>query len=127
MATIMIVDDSMMMRRNLKKILVQAGHEVICEASNGNEALAAFKRHQPDLITMDINMPIMDGIEAVKKIREVNPNAAIVMISAHNEQSRVYEAIKSGAKNYIVKPIRSDKVVSVVNEVMTKIREAQNT
>jgi two-component system chemotaxis response regulator CheY len=121
----MIVDDSMMMRRNLKKICTQAGHDVICEAANGNEALTAFKRHQPDLITMDINMPVMDGIEAVKKIREVNPRAAIVMISAHNEQSRVYEAIKSGAKNYIVKPIRADKVISVINEVLAKSKEAE--
>ena len=118
MAKILIVDDSMMMRRNLRKILTEAGHEVVGEAENGSEACAAFGEHKPDLVTMDINMPVMDGIEAVKRILIDFPEANIVMISAHNEQNRVYQAIKCGARNYIVKPVRYDKVVTVVNQVL---------
>ncbi len=118
MARILIVDDSKMMRRNLRKIITSAGHEVVADVSNGSEALTAYAEHKPDLITMDINMPIMDGIEATKRILVDFPAAAIVMISAHNEQSRVYEAIKQGAKNYIVKPVSADKVQAVIEKVL---------
>ncbi|MCD6249296.1 MAG: response regulator [candidate division Zixibacteria bacterium] len=120
MARILIVDDSKMMRRNLSKILMDAGHEVVAQAEDGSQACSAFAEHQPDLVTMDINMPIMDGIQAVKRIIVDFPDAEIVMISAHNEQSQVYEAIKFGAKNYIVKPIKAQTVVSVVNKILAK-------
>ena len=103
MAKILIVDDSKMMRRNLRKILAEAGHEVVAEAEDGSDACKAYAEHRPDLVTMDINMPVMDGIEAVKRILVDFPEANIVMISAHNEQNRVYQAVKCGAKNYIVK------------------------
>lgn len=127
MARILIVDDSKMMRRNLVKILTDAGHEVVAQVENGSEACAAFAEFQPDLVTMDINMPVMDGIEAVKRIIVDFPEAVIIMISAHNEQNRVYEAIKSGAKNYIVKPIRADKVTSIINKAMSQTPAAQPT
>lgn len=119
MASILIVDDSRVMRKNLNKLLSQAGHEVVAEAGDGSEACVLYERHKPDLVTMDINMPVMDGLEAVKKIMTDHPDAKIIMISAHNEQSRVYEAIKNGAKNYIVKPVRGEKVTSVVSEVLS--------
>jgi len=120
MAKILIVDDSKMMRKNLKKILVQSGHEVVEEAATGMEACSAYDLHKPDLVTIDINMPEMNGIETVKRILESDPGALIVMISAHNEQSRVYQAIKAGAKNYIVKPVRADKVIFVVEQVLSQ-------
>ncbi len=120
MARILIVDDSKMMRRNLVKILTDAGHEVVAQAEDGSEACAAYAENRPDLVTMDINMPVMDGIEAVKRIIVDFPEAIIIMISAHNEQSRVYEAIKCGAKNYIVKPIRSGTVVATIEKALSK-------
>ena len=118
MATVLIVDDSKMMRRNLRKILTEAGHQVVGEATNGAEALSEYANTKPDLVTMDINMPVLDGIEAVKRILIDFPEARIIVISAHNEQSRVYQAIKSGAKNYVVKPIAANKVIDVINAVL---------
>lgn len=118
MATVLIVDDSKMMRRNLRKILTEAGHQVVGEATNGAEALSEYANTKPDLVTMDINMPVLDGIEAVKRILIDFPEARIIVISAHNEQSRVYQAIKSGAKNYVVKPIAANKVVEVIDNVL---------
>jgi two-component system chemotaxis response regulator CheY len=107
-----------MMRRNLRKILTEAGFEVVAEAANGAAACEEYGKHHPDLVTMDINMPVMDGIESVKRILVDFPEARIVMISAHNEQSLVYQAIKLGAKNYIVKPVSSEKVLAVVSKVL---------
>lgn len=121
MARILIVDDSKMMRRNLAKILTDAGHEVVAQAENGSEACSEFAEHRPDLVTMDINMPVMDGIEAIKRILVDFPEAVIIMISAHSEVSRVYEAIKCGAKNYIVKPISSGNVISTIDKVLSKV------
>jgi two-component system chemotaxis response regulator CheY len=120
MARVLIVDDSKIMRRSLVNIITKAGHEIVAEAENGSEACEAFALYQPDLVTMDINMPVMDGIQAVKRIIVDFPEAIIIMISAHNEQSRVYEAIKCGARNYIVKPIRAEKVMSTIDKVLGK-------
>ncbi len=127
MARILIVDDSKMMRRNLVKILTDAGHEVVGQAEDGSKACLEYAKNQPDLVTMDINMPIMDGIETVKRILIDFPEAAIVMISAHNEKSQVYEAIKCGAKNYIVKPISSQLVISVIDKTLAKIKASANS
>jgi two-component system chemotaxis response regulator CheY len=118
MARILIVDDSSMMRRNLRKVIEDAGHSVVAEISNGSDACVAYEQHQPDLVTMDITMPYMDGIEAVKTIVEVFPNARIVMISAHGQEDKIYKAIKAGAKSYIVKPIRPVKVATVIDQVL---------
>ncbi|MBD3258442.1 response regulator [candidate division GN15 bacterium] len=127
MAGILVVDDSKMMRRNLKKLLTEAGHEVVAEADNGSEAVSAFGQFKPELVTMDINMPVMDGIEAVRRILVDFPEAIIVMISAHNEQNRVYQAIKCGAKNYIVKPVRADKLLMVIDQVLKQSQPADKT
>jgi len=119
-ATVLIVDDSKMRRRDLRKILTEAGHQVVGEATNGAEALSEYANTKPDLVTMDINMPVLDGIEAVKRILIDFPEARIIVISAHNEQSRVYQAIKSGARNYVVKPIAANKVIEVIDNVMRR-------
>ncbi|AEC52048.1 chemotaxis response regulator [Pyrococcus sp. NA2] len=119
MARILIVDDAAFMRMLLKKILTQAGHEVVGEASNGREAVEKYKQLKPDLVTMDIVMPEMDGITAVKEIMKIDPNAKIIMITAVGQEAKVMEALKSGAKGYIVKPFQAQKVIEEVNRVLS--------
>ena len=118
MAKVMVVDDSLMMRRNLTNLLQQIGHEVVAEEKNGLLAFNNYEKVSPDLVTMDVTMPVMDGITAVKKIINSFPDAVIIMISAQNQQSMIYSALKSGAKNYILKPIRADKLKTVINEAL---------
>lgn len=117
-ARIMIVDDSMIMRRNLKTILTQAGHSVVAESSNGKEAVIEYEKYVPDLVTMDITMPIMNGIEAVKRIISKFPEANIIVISALDQRNMVFEALENGAKHYIIKPITPDNVLLVINTVL---------
>ncbi|AFK22137.1 response regulator [Pyrococcus sp. ST04] len=119
MARILIVDDAAFMRMLLKKILTQAGHQVVGEASNGKEAVEKYKQLKPDLVTMDIVMPEMDGITAVKEIMKIDPNAKIIMITAVGQEAKVMEALKSGAKGYIVKPFQAQKVIEEVNRVLS--------
>lgn len=118
MAKILVVDDSSIMRRNLSAILTSAGHDVIAEASNGEQAVKEYKRAKPDLVTMDITMPELDGIAAVKKIISLDPDAKIVIISALEQKFMVLSAIQNGAKHYIIKPFIPDKVIAVVNAVL---------
>ena len=107
MAKILIVDDAAFMRMMIKDILTKNGYEVVAEAANGVEAVELYKSHQPDLVTMDITMPEMDGIEAVKQIKAVNPAAKVIMCSAMGQQSMVMDAIKAGANDFIVKPFQA--------------------
>lgn len=123
MARIMIADDAMIMRRNLGLILEKAGHEIVAEASNGDEAYEGYGKYQPDLVTMDITMPVMDGLAAVKKIISSYPNAKIIVISAQGNKYFVMEAIMNGAASFIVKPIDSKKVIKVVNKVLNIVEE----
>ncbi|WP_306614073.1 response regulator [Paenibacillus sp. GD4] len=125
MATILIVDDSILMRRNLKMMLTEAGHQVVAEASNGIEAYKEYAKHMPDLVTMDITMPVMSGIDAVKKIIATYPAANIIMISALDQKSMVFEAIQNGAKHYILKPITMDKILETIDDVLKIHREEQ--
>ncbi|WP_309299320.1 response regulator [Paenibacillus sp. YYML68] len=118
MANLLIVDDSILMRRNLRMMLTEAGHNVVAEAANGIEAYKEYAKHQPDLVTMDITMPVMNGIEAVKKIIATYPEANVIMISALDQKSMVFEAIQNGAKHYILKPITVEKIVETINEVL---------
>jgi len=118
MANILIVDDSVIMRRNLKSMLVQAGHTIVAEATDGLEAYREYGRHLPDLVTMDITMPVMNGIDAVKKIIATYPDANIIMISALDQRNMIFEAIQNGAKHYILKPITVEKILETVNAVL---------
>lgn len=118
MAKILIVDDSAIMRRNLSNILRNGGHEIIGEACNGMQALGEYENSHPDLITMDITMPLRDGIEALAKILGKHPDAKVIMISAINQKAKVFEALKLGAKNYIIKPFAAEKVINTVNQVL---------
>jgi len=119
MAKVLIVDDAAFMRMLVKKILVQAGHQIVGEAGNGKEAVEKYKELKPDLVTMDIVMPEMDGISAVKEIMKIDPNAKIIMITAVGQEAKVMEALKSGAKGYIVKPFQAPKVIEEVNRVLS--------
>lgn len=110
----MIVDDMAFMRQMLKLILVDHGFSVICEAENGKEAINMYKNYKPDVVTMDISMPVMDGIEALKGIKGFDMNAKIVMCSAIEQQKIVFEAITAGAKDFVIKPFRSDRVVEAL-------------
>lgn len=119
MAKILIVDDSSIARRNLASILADAGHTIVAEASNGEAAYKEYEKHLPDLVTMDITMPILDGIGTVKKIIKYYPDANIIMISALDQKNMVLSAIQCGARHYIIKPFTGNKVLSVVDEVLT--------
>jgi two-component system chemotaxis response regulator CheY len=116
--TVLLVDDAAFMRMMLKKMLVKEGFEVIGEAENGKEAIEAYKELTPDLVILDITMPIMDGIEALKGIKIENPKANVVMCSAMGQQAMVMEAIKNGAKDFIVKPFKSDRVIESLNKAL---------
>jgi len=118
MANILIVDDSLVMRKNLKAILFEAGHTIAGEATNGKQAIAMYEEIHPDMVTMDISMPNLSGIEAVKGIIKFDPNAKIIMVSAVNQKHMVFKAIEAGAKHYVVKPIKADRLMSVVQEVL---------
>ncbi|MFC0214656.1 response regulator [Paenibacillus chartarius] len=118
MATILIVDDSILMRRNLRMLLTEAGHTVVAEASNGMEAYKEYAKHEPDLVTMDITMPVMDGLESLKKIIVTYPHAKIIMISALDQKNMVFEAIQNGAKHYILKPITLEKILETISLVL---------
>ncbi|MFD0671215.1 response regulator [Cohnella sp. GCM10027633] len=119
MAKIMIVDDAAFLRAMLKDILVQAGHEVVTEAGNGKEAIERYMAFKPDVVTMDITMPIMEGVEAVKEIRRIDPKANIVMCSAVGQKHLIIEAIQNGAKDFIIKPFHSTRVLEAVSKALS--------
>jgi len=115
---ILVVDDAAFMRMMIKNILSKNGYEVVGEAENGAVAIEMYKKLQPDLVTMDITMPEKDGIEGVKGIRAVDPKASIIMCSAMGQQAMVMEAIKAGAKDFIVKPFQQDRILQAVEKVL---------
>lgn len=114
---VLIVDDAAFMRMKLKDILEKNGYTVVGEAQNGSEAVELFQEIQPDLVTMDITMPEMNGIDALKKIKEINSNAKVVMCSAMGQQGMVMDAIRSGAVDFIVKPFDTNRVIDSLDKV----------
>lgn len=118
MAKVLIVDDAAFMRMMIKDILEKNGYEVLGEASNGLKAVELYKKERPDVVTMDITMPDMDGIEAVKAIRLFDPSAKVIMCSAMGQQSMVMDAIRAGAKDFIVKPFQPDRVLEAIRKVV---------
>ena len=107
---ILITDDAMFMRFNLKKILASFGFTDVIEATNGQEAVQQYTAHKPDLVLMDITMPVMDGISAVRAIRSNHANAKIIMCSAMGQKQMIIEAIQAGAKDFIVKPFQPERI-----------------
>ena len=115
---ILIVDDAAFMRMMIKDILTKNGYNVAGEAENGAKAMEKYNELKPDLVLMDITMPEVDGIQALKNIKASDPNAKIIMCSAMGQQAMVIEAIQSGAKDFIVKPFQADRVLEAVNKVI---------
>ena len=115
---ILICDDAAFMRMMIKDILTKNGYNVVGEAENGAKGVEKFNELKPDLVLMDITMPEMDGIEALKKIKASDPGASVIMCSAMGQQAMVIESIQSGAKDFIVKPFQADRVIEAVQKVV---------
>lgn len=115
---VLIVDDAAFMRMMIKDILTKNGYNIAAEAENGKIAVDKYNEVKPDLVLMDITMPEMDGIQALKAIKGNDPNAAVIMCSAMGQQAMVIEAIQSGAKDFIVKPFQAERVLEAVKKVI---------
>ncbi len=115
---ILIVDDAAFMRMMIKDILTKNGYNIAAEAENGKVAVDKYNEVKPDLVLMDITMPEMDGIQALKGIKSIDPNACVIMCSAMGQQAMVIEAIQSGAKDFIVKPFQAERVLEAVRKVV---------
>lgn len=115
---ILITDDALFMRVTLKNILTKNGYEVAGEATNGRESVELYKSLKPDLVTMDITMPELDGIKALREIRQFDSNAVVIMCTAMGQKNLVMEAVQAGAKDYIIKPFQPDKVLESVQKLI---------
>ncbi len=115
---VLVVDDAAFMRMMVKDVLSKNGYEIVGEAENGQKAIEKYKELTPDLVIMDITMPEVDGIQAVKEIKAHDGNAKIVMCSAMGQQAMVIESIQAGAKDFIVKPFQPDRVLEAVKKVI---------
>lgn len=118
---ILIVDDSLIMRKNLERNLKILGHEIVAEADNGLQGIELYKSLHPDLVTMDITMPGMDGITAVKKIKEIDDKTNVIMITSHGQEAMVMDALKSGAKGYMLKPVTPDKLREAIGRIFPEL------
>lgn len=118
MAKILIVDDSRTSRRMLKNVLMELGYEDIEEAVNGEEGFIRYKELKPDLVTMDITMPVMDGIEGLELIKKYDPDAKVVMISAAGQRDKMFKAVKYGAAEFITKPYEKEEVGKIIKGIL---------
>jgi two-component system chemotaxis response regulator CheY len=125
MLNILVVDDSLIIRKTLVEEFQKMGHKVVAEAKGGREAMELYELFKPDLVTMDITMPVMNGIAAVKEIKRFHSDAKIVMITSHGEEKMVMQAIKNGARGYILKPITKDKLDEVISKVFSAEEEEE--
>lgn len=121
---ILLVDDSRTIRNIQKNTLKTLGHTDVMEAADGLEALAAIEQQRPDLMLVDWNMPNMDGITLVRKVRESDQTLPMIMVTTEAEKSRVLEAVKAGVNNYVVKPFTADTLAEKINQTMTKMAAA---
>lgn len=117
MKRVLIVDDAMFVRLTLKMMLEKNGFEVVGEAENGTDAVEQFQQLRPDIVTMDITMPEVNGIDALKQIRAIDGNANVVMVSAMGKEALVMEAIMAGAKDFIVKPFTEENAIKVLSKI----------
>ncbi|TQR37209.1 response regulator [Lysinibacillus sphaericus] len=118
MPTVLVVDDTLFMRVAISNMFSEWGYEVVGNAGNGKEAVAMYRELQPDLVTMDVTMPVMTGIEAVKEIIPEFPDAKIIMITALGQQKLIVEAIESGAKDFMTKPFEPERLKAVVDQLL---------
>ena len=117
MLKILVVDDSLIIRKKVTKLVEKLGHEVLYDAKNGQDALDSYTKNKPDLVTMDITMPDMDGITAVKEIMKIDANAKIIMVTSHGQEDMVIKSIQAGAVGYMLKPVTEDKLATAIGEV----------
>jgi two-component system, chemotaxis family, chemotaxis protein CheY len=117
MARILVVDDAAFMRRMVSDVLTSGGHEVVGEAADGNEAVERYKELRPDVMTLDITMPEKDGLTALRELIAIDPSATVVMCSALGQESKVLEAVKAGAKDFIAKPFEAQRVLTAIEKV----------
>ncbi|WP_282600090.1 response regulator [Patulibacter sp. SYSU D01012] len=118
MANVLVVDDAAFMRKMLSDVLTKAGHEVRGEAANGADAVKQYQELRPELVTLDITMPEMDGLEALREIIALDPSARVIMCSALGQESRVLESVKLGARDFVVKPFTPDSVLTAVEKAL---------
>ncbi|MDE6914717.1 MAG: response regulator [Lachnospiraceae bacterium] len=117
MSTVMIVDDSKTSRSILKSILTKRGYEVIAEAEDGQEGYDKYCELHPDYVTLDITMPVMDGIETLVKIKEYDPGAKVIMVTAAGQKSKMLDAIKLGAAEFVTKPFETDQIIGIMGSI----------
>lgn len=120
MLKVLLVDDSLIIRKKITAILEKLGHEAVFDAKNGQEAIDAYNKFKPDLVTMDITMPDMDGIEAVKQIMKDHHDAKIIMVTSHGQEDMVIKSIQAGAVGYMLKPITEEKLAQAIGEVFVE-------
>jgi two-component system chemotaxis response regulator CheY len=118
MAKVMIADDAALARKILKNILLDAGHNVVCEAADGARAVEAYRRHRPDVVMMDVTMPELDGLDASRKILAEFPDARVVMVTSINSEASIHQAVDAGAAAYVVKPYRPASIVTAINRAL---------
>lgn len=118
MARVLLVDDLRFIKLIERKVLEESGHEVVGDASNGKQAIELYKEKKPDIVLMDITMPELNGIEALKVILSLDPHARVIICSAVSHEKVLYQAVKAGAKEYIIKPFTTERLVSTINKVM---------
>lgn len=117
MAKILIVDDSRTSRKILRGLLEEAGHEIVAEAQDGRDGVDKYKEFNPDITTLDITMPVMDGLEALTKIKEYDKNAKVIMVTAAGQQNKMVEAIKSGASEFVTKPFDKENILKIIDKL----------
>jgi two-component system chemotaxis response regulator CheY len=117
MTTVMVVDDAAFMRMRCKKILMENGFDVV-EAANGIEAVSMYKENHPDMVLMDITMPDMDGLAALKEIKKIDPSAKVAMVTAMGQQALVMEALKTGAMDFVIKPFDQERVLGTIKKAL---------
>jgi two-component system, chemotaxis family, chemotaxis protein CheY len=118
---VLVVDDSPIITRKICMMMDQIGYRVVMTAANGKEAILAYKECHPDVVTMDITMPLVDGIEATRIIKRAYPDAIIIMVTSHGQEKMVLDALKAGAKGYVLKPFQPQKVFEVIENACKRV------
>ena len=118
MAKVLIVDDSRFMLKTMRTLLEKAGHEVVAEASDGIHAYVEYEKHRPDLVTLDLNMPLLCGMDTIEAILSTFADARIIVVTSEQKQDTIIECIKKGAKHYIIKPVTHDNLIAALDKVL---------
>lgn len=121
MAKVLVVDDAKFLRVMIRSILESNAYDVVAEAENGKEAIELYQKHKPDIVTMDLTMPVMNGIEAIRELQKIDEHVKVIICSAVGQKHVVVEAIEAGAKDFIVKPFNEGKVLDTVNRVLNRV------